>query len=289
MNSAVLKNEYLELRISRPGDVYNGPRFDWTGIIKDIRFLKHSFCVPEQYKEGKGSGGIGFCNEFGIDRPIGYDSVNVGETFPKIGAGLVTKTGDKPYDFFEKAPLVNAEIVEEVWTDNKYKIVSEINDHKGHNILLTKIITIDNAMLSIYYFLENQGPNKISTNEYNHNFIGIDEVSVGPDYSLYIPALEKCNKIVGDFECNEKTIIWPKTPTDDFYALLELGPMNEGFNWELRQHKSKVGVREFSTFPISKAAIWGYTHTICPELFINIELEGNSTMSWKRIYEFFEY
>lgn len=289
MNSAVLKNEFLEIRISKPGDVYSDSRFDWTGIIKEIKYQKHSFCVPERYEPGIGSGGIGFCNEFGIDRPIGYDDVAVGEKFPKIGAGLVTKTTDKPYDFFEKAPVEGAEIIEEVWTDNKYKVVSEIADNNGHSILMTKIITIADSTLTIYYFLENQGSKKISTNEYNHNFIGIDMQAVGPEYSLYIPALKSHRITAGNFNCIDKTITWPSTPKSDFYALLELGPMTESFNWELRQEKAKVGVREFSAFPIEKAALWGYSHVICPELFINIELESNSTMSWKRCYEFFEY
>lgn len=289
MNSAILKNEFLELRISKPGNQYRGSRFDWTGIITDITFQKHTFCVPEQLEPGKGSGGIGFCNEFGIDMPIGYQDISVGEKFPKIGTGLLTKTGDKPYDFFEQVPVSNLDIVEEFWTDNKYKIVSEINDGKGFSVLLTKIISIENAVVTIYYFLENQGGKKISTNEYNHNFIGIDKDPIGQNYELSIPALKGISNIVGDYTCNDTLITWDNQPEGDFYGIVDMGHMEEKWNWEIRNKKSKVGVREISAFPISKVAFWGYSHVICPELFISIELESNSTMSWKRSYEFFEF
>ena len=63
----------------------------------------------------------------------------------------------------------------------------------------------------------------------------------------------------------------------------------EGFNWELKHHKAKVGIRECSNFKISKMAMWGFNHVVCPELFIDIDLELNTAMSWTRSYEFFNF
>jgi len=288
MKTAILRNDILEITIAKPAEAYTGSRFDWTGIITEISYRGHSFCVPEQYEEGKGSGGIGFCTEFGIDKPIGYDDLSVGGEFLKIGAGLVTKKADTPYNFFEPAPLRGLEIKEEFWTNEKYKIVSELNDGNGYNVLLTKIISIEDNLLTIYYFLENEGSKNISTNEYNHNFIGIDNDFIGQNYILTIPSLKRLDNVVGDFKLDGQTITWDSQPSGDFYAIVQLGLMDEIYNWEIKHLKSKVGVRELSTFPIAKAAFWGYSHVVCPELFINIDLESNSTMSWKRCYEFFD-
>jgi hypothetical protein len=289
MNTAVLKNESLEVRIAKPGEVYRGARFDWTGFITDIWFQKHSFCVPEQYVEGKGTGGSGFCNEFGIDLPLGYEGINVGGKFPKIGVGLVTKLSDEPYKFFAPAPVSGLDIIEEFWTDNKYKVVSEINDGNGLSMSLTKIISLEDSVLSIYYFLENQGSKKLITNEYNHNFIGINNDLVGPNYELNIPSLKGINSKVGEYSYKDTNITWENKPEGDFYGIVENGPNLASFNWELRHKQSKVGVREISTFPVSKIAFWGYTHVVCPEVFINIEIEPKASLSWKRCYEFFEF
>jgi len=97
----VLENDRLKVDIAAPGEVYSGSRFDWTGFITQIT-LDHAvtFCVPERLEKGVGTGGVGLSNEFGIDQPLGYDEVKVGQQFPKIGVGLLTKASESDYDFF---------------------------------------------------------------------------------------------------------------------------------------------------------------------------------------------
>ena len=87
-----LENERLKVEIAKPGTVYAGSRFDWTGFITQVYLdKKHTFCAYEDVVPGLGSGGIGFCNDFGLNTPIGYDEVNVGEGYMKIGIGTVIK------------------------------------------------------------------------------------------------------------------------------------------------------------------------------------------------------
>lgn len=293
MRDRILKKDNLTIVISKPGMEYSGSRFDWTGIIRDIEYKGHSFCTKEQLVKNKGTGGIGFCNEFGIDKPIGYDEIGIGESFPKIGTGLITKENQDAYDFFAPLKVQGLEIIEEVITEGKYKVSSVIDDNNGYTIKLSKIISIDKDVLSIFYFLENEGSKKILTNEYNHNFISIDGDFIGENYSLYMPQVKKVHKVVGDYEVFDqtkgKTIEWKKEPNGDFYGLMDIGEYPEGFNWELKHHKAKVGIRECSGIKVSKMAVWGYNHVVCPELFIDIDLEPNTVMSWTRSYEFFEF
>lgn len=288
MKSISLQNDVFKLTIAKPGEVYQGPRFDWTGFITELTFKGHSFCVPEKYVKEDNSGGIGFCNEFGIDKPIGYEDAKVGEEFLKIGSGLVTKIADTPYNFFDIAPIRGLQVIEEQETDKTYKIVTQISDGNKYHVVLTKVIAIEGNLLTFHYSLENQGALKISTNEYNHNFIGIDQTTIGPNYVLTIPALQQLNSVVGDFQVDGQTITWDAKPEGDFYAIVELGHKNETYNWEVKQLSSKVGVRELSTFPVAKAAFWGSAHVVCPELFIDVEVEPGAHMSWQRRYEFFE-
>src|SRR5512135_3483133 len=95
-NAIQLHSDRLEVEISQPGAAYSGTRFDWSGFVTQVTLDgKHTYCIPESLVPGEGSGGIGLCNEFGIDSPVGFDETKPGDLFPKIGIGLLTRL-DKP-------------------------------------------------------------------------------------------------------------------------------------------------------------------------------------------------
>ena len=182
-----LKNDRLCVEIARPGMVYNGSRFDWTGFItKVILDNKHSFCVPESLIPGEGSGGFGLCNEFGIDTPVGYNDAKPGGQFPKIGVGLLTRYDHSEYFFFNKYEVTPfpVRIISDS-TSSKFEIPPiECN---GYAIKMVKEITLDNNRLSIHYHIENTGTKSIKTEEYCHNFFAINNNKVGSGYLLRFP------------------------------------------------------------------------------------------------------
>lgn len=97
-----------------------GGRFDRTGWIACVRLKgrrRHEFGVPESFAPGRGTGGSGLCAEFGINGPNGYDEAGVGEDFPKIGVGLLTRQGVRDYSFFEDYPVVSYQVVTEPGID----------------------------------------------------------------------------------------------------------------------------------------------------------------------------
>ena len=287
-----LSNSIVSIEIAEPYTVYNGPRFDGTGIITKIEFCNHSFCELEQRDPSKGSGGIGFCNEFGIDKPIDYNKTQIGDSFPKIGVGLVTKETEKAYDFFAPAKVVTSTVINEIINEESYEVTTLIKNNLSYDLTLTKTISLKNSNLIIDYHLVNKGIDVIKTNEYNHNFIGIDHDNIGQNYELTIYNLLDIEKTVGEFEVeafdSKHTIRWNKEPQGDFYAMTTKADKTNESNWELVNLKHKVGVRECSNFKISKIALWGYNHVVCPEVFIDLEVKPNQSMTWSRIYEFFE-
>jgi hypothetical protein len=88
------------VEIAHPGE-YAGSRFDWTAFIRQVTLKQglHTFCTAESLVSGKGTGGIGLCNEFGNDLPVGYDEAPSGSKYPKIGVGLLTRRDSGRYDF----------------------------------------------------------------------------------------------------------------------------------------------------------------------------------------------
>lgn len=283
-----LKNERLKVEIQKPGNFYKGSRFDWTGFISQITLDDRlRYCVPERLEKGKGTGGHGFCNEFGLDKPIGYDEIEVGELFPKIGTGLLKKDQQADYDIFHAYEMTPAKTIIKEKDD---VIIFETTDASpnGYAYHLVKEITLEENRLIISYKLTNTGTKSISTNEYSHNFIGINDQFVNEDYQLTIPGLKNINVAVGSISQTEDRITWPVTPEDDVYAGIEWNAHTSSYNWDLFHTRIGAGVRERSGFERSKMALWGHAHVICPEVFIDIELAVNETKSWQRVYEFYQ-
>ncbi len=187
-NTFTLKSDRLAVEIAQPGTIYAGTRFDWTGFVTQVTLDgQHTFCMPESLVEGQGTGGIGLCNEFGNDMPVGHDDAKPGETFPKLGIGLLWR-GDLPkYDFFRRYEIANQFPIEvETGSDQATFIVEPI-ETLGYSARLEKTLRVRENWLEIAYKLENNGIKPIQTNEYNHNFMGIDRQLIGPDYQLSFP------------------------------------------------------------------------------------------------------
>lgn len=281
-----LRNDRLSVEISYPGKKYCGSRFDWMGFITQVTLdKKHTFCVPESLEKGKGSGGCGLCGEFGIHEPVGYDETPVGGYFHKIGIGLLKKPDMQPYDFFRKYEVMPAD--SSVFNDRTSADLSLVVPvHNGYGYIYRKSIGLGENQLKITYFLTNTGDKSISTTEYCHNFIGIDNNSIGSSYSLKLPCRINMSEVRGPVNTDDNIFFWPDGFCGEFYCQLS-DYKKEGFSWEVYDSKAGSGIRETDDFTIQKFALWGCKHVVSPEAFIKINLEPGASQSWSREYEFF--
>ncbi|MUG43875.1 hypothetical protein [Paenibacillus woosongensis] len=288
-----LSNEHLIVDIAAVGD-YKGTRFDWSGFITGITMREgnHSFCVPESLKSGEGTGGSGLCNEFSLKEAIGYEDATVGGQFPKLGVGLLTRTDAAPYQFYRNYPLQPYRIDAEI--RNEQNIVFTVHPMScgGYAAQLEKSISLDRNRLRIEYQLTNTGTREIRTEEYNHNFLGIDGQPIGPDYDLQFPfAIEAWTDEPGTMDglrIDGGAVAWERVPDKPFY--FHIGGYStcaSPWLWNLKHRPSGAGVREISSFPVYSAAVWGMGHVVSPEMFIRIELQPGESQKWSRIYEFY--
>ncbi|CQR54537.1 hypothetical protein [Paenibacillus riograndensis] len=288
-----LSNGILQIDIADVGE-YSGTRFDWTGFITGVTLLEggHTYCVPESLVPGHGSGGMGLCNEFGISRAIGYEEAAAGEWFPKLGVGLLQKVSDEPYDFFGNYPLIPFKIEEERSAQSVTYTVQPM-ECRGYSIRLTKKITLLEDRLNISYLLENMGDKPLHTEEYIHNFVGINGASVGPDYELGIPAGLRVEDPESFYTADllavsGNSLTWKAEPERPFYCKLGIwNKMDDGCFWELRHKPSGAGVRESGDFAAERMALWGEKHVISPEVFVNISILPRHSKHWSRSYQFF--
>jgi hypothetical protein len=315
-----LRSDRLVVDIAGPGTVYRGTRFDWTGFITQVTLEGgHTFCVPESLEPGQGTGGIGLCNEFGIDAPVGYDAAGPGEPFPKLGIGLLVRPDEGPYNFFRTHEIAQPFPIHVEAGDSTARYAVEPVDCWGYAARLEKTVTVSGNQLEIAYRLENVGQHPIVTNEYCHNFLGIDGQPIGPDYRLRVPypiALEemprtarraappRTRRLVPGFllerigerarkrmtevlDIQESDIGLRARPERPFYCRLRGYARSQEPQWDLAHVPTGVGAREFDDFSPVRVAVWGTAHVISAEVFVEIAVQPGAAQTWSRRFEFY--
>jgi len=294
-NRICLDNGTINVEIAQPGE-YDGSRFDWTGFIRQVTLREggHTFCSVESLVPGRGTGGAGLCNEFGIHHPIGYDLAAPGEQFPKLGVGLLARPDEAGYDFYRPHAVQPFPVQAHAGADEA-SFISDPLPKNGFAARLHKRIALNGATLTIEYELQNVGERMIETTEYVHNFVAIDGLPVGPDYELRLPralaprdGLSPVTQELLAF--GDSAIRWTRAVEDNemFYCQF---PGYDGqsvpYYWELVHRGAGVGLRESGTAPASSLALWGEKHVLSPEAFIDVRVEPGSVQRWSRSYSFF--
>lgn len=287
MDRLEIKSNRLKVKFQLPGTFYKGPRFDWTGFITDVILdQKHTFCTDESLIEGQGTGGRGLCNEFGIQEPVGYDEIEAGEWFPKIGIGLLKKTADRPYSFWDPCEIIPFEVKVSSSGDTA-KFVSEPALCNGYAVRLTKTFNIEDNRLIIKYKLHNTGEKVIDTTEYVHNFVNVNGKGVGPHSELSFSFMPVGDNVPEIFRVNGNKIEFNDIPDKEFYWRLDGTGDYPSSWWMLIDKDTGAGLKETTNFPLLRMAIWGKAHVISPEFFIHIHLKPQEIKEWSRVYEFF--
>lgn len=289
----ILKNENLEIHIDLPLSHYHFSRFDWTGKITSVIFKSIPVTGHERLETtDENVYGKGLYNEFGIEKPVGYDGIKDGEWFHKIGVGLLKKEEDN-YLFSKDYEIDPANF--EVTTErNKMTIICTSGDKNGYSYVLKKEIVLSENSFKINYHLQNTGKHSISTDEYCHNFLRINNELLGSQYILKFPfsikpalfnaTVNPENKVVID----EHEITFTGTPNEQIFFSNLSGNESVDASWELINTKSKIGIRETGSFKTKQINLWGWKHVISPELFFEINVTPGKEIDWSRTYNVFE-
>lgn len=286
-----LFNDILQLTIDLPHENYQVPRFDQTGKITGVKYK--DLCLTTTERPGGESEhfyGKGLYNEFGIDQALGFEEIDKGEWFHKIGVGLLQK-GSNEYRFAHHYPFKPAHFTVSPGKDQvDLQCVGE--KRNGYAYILTKKIGLVERGFNIRYELKNTGDKEIRTTEYVHNFMGLPNEVVGPEYLLQLP-----------FQIKQSSFHESVNPTDSvlltgsevnfreriskpfFFSHLNGNSAVKG-SWRLVHQKKKISISEHCDFMTKKVNLWGWQHVISPELFKDIVLLPGQSDSWTRTFEF---
>src|SRR5262245_7298084 len=203
---ATISNKQLRVKMYLPDPVngfYKGARFDWSGIINRVEFGGHTFygqwfskidpAVRDvSYKDGDilvsvNTSAMGPAEEF--QTPLGYDNAKEGDSFVKIGAGVLKKRDDTRYAFANVYDIVDHGKWSVSNTANSVEFAQELSDKAtGYGYVYKKTIRLvdDKPEMVIEHSLKNTGKLPIKSLLYNNSFPLFDSLPTS-DISVTVP------------------------------------------------------------------------------------------------------
>ena len=293
---AEITNGIIKVKIYLPdaeNGYYRGSRFDWSGVIPDLEYKGHSYYGKwfHKYSPTNHDAIMGPVNDFA---PLGYETAKVGESFVKIGIGVLVKPEEPRYSIVTPYKIIN----HGDWKINKksYQIefIQKIED-KDYSYEYKKLVNLPKgkSQLVLEHSLKNTGNKTIKTSVYNHNFLMIDEQPVDSNYVIKFP-FELSGKMKGadtiafidNNQIKYKRQLLKKENAY-FTDLYGFGDTARDYEIIVENRASKAGVNISGNRALSRLVFWSASTTVCPEPYININVEPGRTFKWKIVYNYY--
>ena len=289
-NGLIRANIYLP--DSRKG-YYQGTRFDWSGNMPDLEYEGHTYFGQwfTKYDPKIHDVIMGPVEEF---TPLDYLDKKPGESFLKIGVGVLSKPDDKPYAFSRLYPLLNGGKWKVKKQSDQVQFFHELTDSE-YSYQYEKIVKLikDKPELVISHTLRNTGNRTIETSVYDHNFFVIDKQPIGPGFTVKFPfnLIGEGNGIGELAEIDGSRIYFlreVKNGETVFCSSLE-GFSHSAKDYEItiENQNTGAGVRISCDQPLLKLAFWCCSTTLCPEPYIKIKADPDKEFTWAIRYEFY--
>ena len=308
---AQIHNKQLRLTIYLPdaqNGFYKGTRFDWSGWIGDLEFAGHHLYRPwfqsvdptvrdfiykgDDIVSGPNSAMTGPAEEF--QQPIGYDAAKPGDTFLKVGVGLLRKTSDERYSFGMHFDIVDGG----KWTVHKTaksvtveQVFGALNSDYGYVYTKTIRLVGDSNQLVIEHHLKNTGKLSLTTRVYDHNFLTIDGLGVGKAYSVTVPydihSTRPPDAKLARIEGNTASYIADLKDQDHVAFGLEGFSANaKDYDISIKNQAAQVQVHIVGDHPLVNAMLWSIRSVMAVEPFIQVQADPGKDFSWSYTYTY---
>jgi hypothetical protein len=293
---AKLTNGEIDVSIYLPDTecgYYRGTRFDWSGIIEHVDYRGHRFYAPvhanhDPYRHDAVSGPA---DEFAMFHPMGFVEALPGESFVKIGVGLLQKGTSDEYLFDADYPLGHAGTWQIEQDGQWIRFEQVLDGERGWAYRYRKTIRLLDCEpgFVIEYFLENSGVKTVDITHYNHNFTLIDGTPYGPDYAVEFALSSDETISINDVAWFRDGAIEVERPLGDRSLWVELynGPGRVDYNAATVRNKTTGAAVSFEgDTAIERMVFWAVKRAACPEPFVRIRLNPGESTSWSCSYRF---
>jgi hypothetical protein len=293
---AEITNGIIHARLYLPDSkdgYYRASRFDWSGVISELEYKDHTYFGQwfDKYSPTIHDAIMGPVEDFS---PVGYDEAKTGDSFLKIGIGIVIKPEEPKYSIVTPYQIINPGI----WKIKKKIDQVEFNhtlNNKEYAYEYKKIVQLIKGKpeMVLSHSLKNTGKQTIETNAYAHNFFVLDKQPIGQGFVVTFPfRLSGEAQGTENFgEIRDKQIIFLKELSKNehlyFKSLQGFGNSAKDYDIKIENHKTGAAVRITSDQPLSKLVFWSASKTLCPEPYIQMKIKPGETFKWKIYYQFY--
>lgn len=295
---AEITNKVIKARLYLPDSkkgYYQGTRFDWSGNMPSLVYKGHEYFGQwfEKYSPEIHDAIMGPVEEF---TALDYFETKPGESFVKIGVGVLTKPDEKPYTFSRLYPVVNHGTWSVKKQSDQVHFTHELND-KEYSYVYQKIVRLvpGKPEMELIHTLKNTGKKSIETPVYNHNFFVIDNQKVGPDYVITFPfnLSGEGNGFgtLADVDGNKIIFLRDFKPGETVFCsgFEGFGSSASDYDIRIENKKAGAGVRITCDRPLLKLVFWACHTTPCPEPYIKIKADPGQEFTWTIRYEFYTF
>ena len=275
---------------------YQGTRFDWSGVIASLEFKGHNFFGKwfEKYDPKIHDAITGPVEEFLTGASsVGYDEAAPGESFVRIGVGAVKKTDGSPYQRFRTYEITDPGKRSMRRGPDWIEFTHELGDTAGYSYVYRKTLrlTAGKPELTLEHSLRNTGRKPIRTSVYNHDFFMLDGLPTSADVVVRFPFEARAKNSFGDLAAiRGRELVYLKELEGRETVLSELegfGGTAADFDFRVENRRANIGVRQTGDRPISKVVFWSPRTTVCPEAYIDLNVEPGQETRWRVSFEFY--
>ncbi|MEZ5401104.1 MAG: hypothetical protein R2729_15640 [Bryobacteraceae bacterium] len=277
---------------------YRGTRFDWSGVIHSLKTARHEYFGQwfPKYDPKLHDAIMGPVEEFRTGNAgLGYAEAKPGETFIRIGVGVVRKPEEPQYQAFRTYDIVDPGRWRVKPGKDRIEFRHELRDSTGYAYRYTKRIRLEpgRPVMVIEHELKNTGRKRIETRQYNHNFFVIDGKPTGPATVVKLPfALDPVRAFRGDLAFSRgKEIGYNRELQAGESVIAEFkgfGPTAADYDILVENRDARAGVRIIGDRPLATLVYWSIRTVFSPEPYIELAADPGKSTRWEYRYEFLD-
>jgi hypothetical protein len=294
---AEISNSQIRAKLYLPDPrdgYYRATRFDWSGVVSSLEWRGHTYFGQwfDRYDPKLHDSITGPVEEFLTNGSgLGFDQAKPGESFVKIGVGALRRPDDAPFRQFNTYEITNPG----KWTVHRsghsVEFTHELGDTGGYAYVYRKTLRLDRNHLILEHRLRNRGRNKISTSVYEHNFFMLDGQATGPDTVIrfrFDPSAKAELNGLAETKKNDLRYLHELQRGQTVFSELSgYGGSAADNDIRVENIQTGAGVRQTGDHPLSKLVLWSIRTTVCPEAYIDLQVEPGREVSWRIAYEFY--
>lgn len=281
-----LDNGTVKVRILYPNGIkYDRSRWCHAGFMQDVWYRGIRFSEYERNRHGQQltSEGSGLCCQFA---PIAPEEAVDGKRtlLPGVGYGIY-RTPNAAQDRLDMEQRLDVTVRH---TQDRAVFETRTPVIEGFAYVETREIALEGSEITEKVTFANTGEKEIHTCEMCHNFLSLAGEEISPHYILEVPAADvpegfRSNAMLykdGHFTFSgypDKACYF-----DDKHNRKSCGD----YAWIMGTKTGKAACYGKIDFTPARVSVWSDYYTLCPEMFVAIDLKPGEVTSWQRTWGF---